>query len=393
MFPSSSDPSPGSDPARVLTGLVRDRFGRPNASGPLTPEIVSVEDSSRGDPMASFDAESEIAHKDERPERAEWRLHRLFLVVFAIVACVAGVVLAAGYAMARRSEALAAIGEAQFDSRPSGAEVVVDGEARGKTPLKISLPVGEHSVEIKGESGTRSLPLIIQPAVLVSQYIELGPPTRRGTGRLEVTSSPVGANVRVNGAARGVTPIVLDNIEARIYTVVLSRGTATVSRTVRISANGTASVFAALDSEVVMPGSIGGFVSLRAPFEMQIFEDGRLIGTTSAERLMLPAGRHQLELASSGLQFRTTMTLDVRPGRDTSLVVPVPNGEISVNALPWAEVLIDGRPVGTTPLANLSVPIGDHEIVWRHPELGERRQTVTVASSAPARIGMDFASP
>jgi hypothetical protein len=35
----------------------------------------------------------------------------------------------------------AATGEAQFDSRPRGAEVVVDGEARGKTPLKLVLPV------------------------------------------------------------------------------------------------------------------------------------------------------------------------------------------------------------------------------------------------------------
>ena len=55
----------------------------------------------------------------------------------------------------------------------------------------------------------------------------------------------------------------------------------------------------------------------------------------------------------------------------------------------FAEV-IDGRPVGTTPLANLSLPIGSHEIVWKHPQLGERRQTVTVTASMPARIGVDF---
>ena len=46
--------------------------------------------------------------------------------------------------------------------------------------------------------------------------------------------------------------------------------------------------------------------------------------------------------------------------------------------------------VGTTPLANIVVPIGDHEVVWRHPEFGERRQTVRVTAGTPARIGMDF---
>jgi serine/threonine-protein kinase len=63
---------------------------------------------------------------------------------------------------------------------------------------------------------------------------------------------------------------------------------------------------------------------------------------------------------------------------------------LSVNALPWAEVEIDGQPVGTTPLANLSLPIGSHEIVWKHPERGERRRTVAITASSPARIGVDF---
>ena len=53
-----------------------------------------------------------------------------------------------------------------------------------------------------------------------------------------------------------------------------------------------------------------------------------------------------------------------------STTVSVPNGSLSINALPWADVWIDGRSVGTTPLGNLSVPVGIHEIVWRHPELG-----------------------
>ncbi|PWT79784.1 MAG: hypothetical protein C5B57_13295 [Blastocatellia bacterium] len=58
--------------------------------------------------------------------------------------------------------------------------------------------------------------------------------------------------------------------------------------------------------------------------------------------------------------------------------------------MPWADVEIDGRPVGTTPLANISVAIGSHEIVWKHPQRGERRQTITVTARSPARVGIDF---
>jgi hypothetical protein len=58
--------------------------------------------------------------------------------------------------------------------------------------------------------------------------------------------------------------------------------------------------------------------------------------------------------------------------------------------VPWAEVWLDGRGLGTTPIGNVSVLIGTHEIVWKHPELGERRQSVTVTAKAPVRIAMDL---
>jgi hypothetical protein len=36
------------------------------------------------------------------------------------------------------------------------------------------------------------------------------------------------------------------------------------------------------------------------------------------------------------------------------------------------------------------VTIGNHEIVWRHPQHGERRQTVKVTAGAVVRAGVDF---
>ena len=70
----------------------------------------------------------------------------------------------------------------------------------------------------------------------------------------------------------------------------------------------------------------------------------------------------------------------------------MPTSTFSINARPWAEVFIDGERVGETPIGNLSRPIGRHEIVLRHPELGERRQTVTLTPRAPARVSVDFQS-
>jgi len=41
-------------------------------------------------------------------------------------------------------------------------------------------------------------------------------------------------------------------------------------------------------------------------------------------------------------------------------------------------------------VGNTSVPIGTHEVVFRHPQLGEQRFTATVTATAPARLSVDM---
>jgi len=65
-------------------------------------------------------------------------------------------------------------------------------------------------------------------------------------------------------------------------------------------------------------------------------------------------------------------------------------GLLSINATPWADVWIDGQWAGQTPIANLTVAIGGHDVLFRHPQLGERRQTVVVNDQGTARLSTDF---
>jgi hypothetical protein len=66
---------------------------------------------------------------------------------------------------------------------------------------------------------------------------------------------------------------------------------------------------------------------------------------------------------------------------------------VSANARPWADVIVDGISVGQTPIANLQLTIGTHDVVFRHPQLGERRQAVTVTQNGPNRIAVDLTKP
>jgi hypothetical protein len=133
-----------------------------------------------------------------------------------------------------------------------------------------------------------------------------------------------------------------------------------------------------------------GFVEIDAPMELEVFEEGRHLGSGRALRFSLPAGKHTLEVVNRAFGLRTETTVNVPGGRSVSVSVPMPNGSLSINALPWAEVWVDGRAIGQTPIGNLSVSLGSHEVIWRHPEHGERRQMVLVNSLDPVRLGIDW---
>lgn len=276
-------------------------------------------------------------------------------------------------------------GSATITSRPEGAEVFIDGERRGLTPLQVTLPVGAYDLELRNGTATRSLALTIDANTAVRESIDLMPaaPT---TGRLEITSDVPGAPVAIDGVGRGVTPLVVDAIEPGTHRVAIGTGGAATFRTVTVEAGATATVVAS----AVPAGATGGWLTFSSPIELQVIENGQVLGTTSATRLMVPAGRRELELVAEPYEFRTTTTALVGVGRTVSIPVEVPPGRLSINAVPWADVWLDGQPLGSTPLANLTVDAGDREVVWRHPELGERRQTVRVPITTPARVGVDL---
>jgi hypothetical protein len=275
-------------------------------------------------------------------------------------------------------------GVAIISSRPEGAEVWIAGERRGTTPLQLRLAAGTHSVEVRNGAASRILSLAVAPNVWTRESVELAPAV--DTGAIDIVTDRPGAQVTVDGVARGVTPAVVTGLAPGDHTVVVTAAGTSMTRVVRVSAGATATVMAS----VAPSGSTGGFLTVAAPFEMQVFDAGRLVGITSADRLMLPLGTRDLEFVAEPYEFRTRVTVAIQPGRTTTVPVTVPNGRLSINAIPWAEVWLDGVSLGATPLANIEASVGPHQVVYRHPSLGERRETVRVSALTPARASVTF---
>jgi len=139
-----------------------------------------------------------------------------------------------------------------------------------------------------------------------------------------------------------------------------------------------------------VPAPPPGGIRVLSPIALEVFEGERRLGSTATGIVPAPAGRHQFDLINSVLGFRLQQVVDVRAGRVVALTVSPPDGRININAVPWAEVLVDGKPVGETPIGNLSIALGEHEIVFHHPQLGEVRRTAVVRSDAVTRVSANL---
>jgi hypothetical protein len=133
-----------------------------------------------------------------------------------------------------------------------------------------------------------------------------------------------------------------------------------------------------------------GTIRVISPIPVDVVSGEDVLGSSGSGPLVTTAGVHDLEFVNSALAFRTRQTVRVNADRTVQVRIDPPKGAMSVNAQPWAQVWIDGQPAGDTPLANLPVTLGEHEVIFRHPQYGERRQRTVVQAGTLTRVSVVF---
>jgi hypothetical protein len=286
-------------------------------------------------------------------------------------------------------------GSLRVESDPVGAQVLIDGTAHGKTPLTLALAVGPHQLVVQQGGKTQQVAVTIERETATVHHIAW--PTdvdgdRRGmtVGSLRVVTEPASAaRVSIDGADRGVTPLTLTDLAPGDHDVVVRNQGGVHRRTVAIERGAMASLVISTNAE----GVSSGWMSATTDAPLQIFEGGKLIGSTESDRIMLPVGDHSFEFTNDSLGFRATRAVKIAAGQTANVAVQLPRAPMSVNAVPWAQVWIDGQPLGETPIGNVMQTIGSHQLIFRHPELGERRVTAVVTLSGTARVAVDMRKP
>lgn len=253
-------------------------------------------------------------------------------VVPAVMAAVAGYAAAGGgdFAPVRAMRP----GVVTLTTGPAGVEAYVDGVYRGLTPLTVSLTPGPHAIDLQREAAEPvTVPITLSPGMKVSQFVDM--PLDAGFG---------------------------------------------------LNADGTdAALFTELPGRLVDTGS----VSVVSDAVLQIVEGGTVQGT-SRDTLELPVGRHELTLIDDASGIYTTRSVLVDAKKPAVLKVALPTGVLAVSATPRAEVWVDGDKRGETPIQALTLRAGAHDVVFRHPDLGDRKQAVVVTAGDVLRLNVDL---
>ena len=314
-------------------------------SGPLIDDSdLRAAEPARSGPLRPPEAATPPLEKEEPPPPAPTPSRRGLLVAAgaALGLLAVGLVVLAVLPSRRRPPPTTppsappppAPGHLSVRSEPPGADVLLDDRLLEKeegrpqvTPVEIpDVPAGRHDLRLQ-IPGYR--PWEGQVEVTPGGRASVGATLSLTHGRLQVGSTPPGAEVLLDGTPVGRTPLDLKDIDR---------------------------------------------------------------ATEHALRLSLPGHRpHEETLVFEGESLEVHASLPAARDRPAPERRPS-SGYLSLNAIPWARIFIDGRDTGkTTPAQRLGVSAGRHSVRLYAPSIdASRTRAVTVRAGQEVRLSVDF---
>ena len=250
----------------------------------------------------------------------------------------------------------------------SGITLHVDGKEVGTLPQTLAtLRPGEHELRFVGSERQATLTRTV--TVLPYRIEDLGEiklEVIKGSATFEFVTTGIAARlVPAEGEAREIDEGMLED---RKFTVDID-----TSKAWKLEA------------------CLAGYEFFELPIS---FADGQaektfkveLVENETMDRKHLKSWCPSAATASPGSPASPARTL---PGTTSS--EGTTGGTLNINSIPpSAAVLLDGKPLGRTPMSGVKVPAGTHSVVFIHPEKGRKATSVTVGAGQSTGVGMRF---
>jgi hypothetical protein len=258
----------------------------------------------------------------------------------------------------------------QPTAEPTDApEQTVDGVGKGADEVETAALTTVPAAVEKRPPTTSTVPRKT-PA---TSTIETTPPKPAlPMGELRVTSRPTGAAVSIDGDNVGTTPWQGELSQGEHRLRVSHPGYSPVEQRVSIPGGELSE-----QSLRLIPRQTNVAVKISANPGTEIYVDGKLVGK-SIVQLDLPSGRHRLRYVLPDYDEHQE-AVDVLPNQPNTFSHRFPLfGSLRIQANPYAQVHMDGKDLGFTPVNINKVPEGSHELTLTREGFDTIRETITV---------------
>jgi hypothetical protein len=237
---------------------------------------------------------------------------------------------------------------------------------------------GEHDLEVQLGGSATSKKVTIKAKATVVEKMTF--PEAEGRGGLLITTYPSKGKVTIDGVAHGDAPVKVTDLQPGTHTLLIETAFGSQEQDVVVQSGRVA--------QLAVPTV--SWLKADVPMELDVFEDGRKLGTVGKSPVMVAPGRRNLDFVNKAVGVKLRQYVDAVPGQVVNVPLELPTGMMNLYSDVPADVLIDGKLVGQTPLSSFQVPLGSHEVLFRHAKYGEVGYTVAVTLTAPVRLNVTF---
>jgi hypothetical protein len=196
-------------------------------------------------------------------------------------------------------------------STPSGAEIIVNGASKGRTPTHLDLPLGKYSVRLALPGYRDWVDTVrLEEAKAYPLTVQLEEIQRLAS--LAIASTPTGAEVFVDGTSRGRTPMEMELPLGRYAVRVALQGYREWNDRVRLDKAGEE---VPLKAELSPLPKMASLSVKSTPSGVRVYVDGASKGKTPLT-LQVPAGKHKVSLKMEAYKnIQSTPSFNLLPNR------------------------------------------------------------------------------
>ena len=246
----------------------------------------------------------------------------------------------------------------EFTSQPDGANVLVDDEMRGQTPLTLyNLGPGRHHVRFEKQNYESVDEFLALKEGGMFQKNAVMNPVK---GLLLLTSEPAGCDISLDGLSLGKTPRLITSLDAKnVYRILLQKP-GYKSRTVEVKFSGRTPLVR--HEELILDSGVIEVTS--DPEGAEVTVNGQPRGTTPVTVRDVPKGRTTVTLKKHGFD-EETREITMVAGDSQTLFVKMNGlpGTMSLSSVPdGARFYVNDQPHGKGPISLTNLKPGEYTI-------------------------------